>query len=253
MVVALPFNASLTSLHLLTLLHFCTSFAVAGYRSPRPSRTTTFARLTSSLTMSSRRSARLSARAQAEPAGQDTPSTPMLASSSTPATKSRKRKVPPAEDDVPAKAPATPKRGPPKKTAVHSPAAAPTATPSAVRLIAEPAAAAVSTPKPRAVERLADPNLTNAPLLSPETSRVISYNPTTTANILEEACAHLIKGKVFHRTKACHCRCRCLCVARASSGGWCLLYMFHAPSQRLLSREKTSTSTTDRSRCRSRQ
>ena len=53
---------------------------------------------------------------------------------------------------------------------------------------------------------MADPNATNAPLLSPETSRIVASkavvdlspsklpaNRMTTANILEEACAHLIK------------------------------------------------------------
>ena len=53
---------------------------------------------------------------------------------------------------------------------------------------------------------MADPNATNAPLLSPETSRIVAskalvdLSPSklpahriTTANILEEACAHLIK------------------------------------------------------------
>ena len=63
-------------------------------------------------------------------------------------------------------------------------------------------------PKPRsqAVNRLADPNRTNAPLFSPETSRIVApktldaVSPsklprvkTTTDNILEIACAHLVK------------------------------------------------------------
>ncbi|KAK4121323.1 DNA glycosylase [Parathielavia appendiculata] len=68
-------------------------------------------------------------------------------------------------------------------------------------------------PKPAAVTRLADPRRTNALLRSPKTSRIIAQAPveavpstlrngieltgqpttTTTANILEEACAHLIK------------------------------------------------------------
>lgn len=83
--------------------------------------------------------------------------------------------------------------------------------------MAEPAVTTnggVTTPKQHpAVSRLADPNRTNAPLLSPETSRLVtagspllsSSSPskasqsraaaatTTTANILEEACAHLIR------------------------------------------------------------
>ncbi|KAG6359634.1 hypothetical protein INS49_013157 [Diaporthe citri] len=169
--------------------------------------------------MSSRRSARLSAQAQAQAESKDTPSA-MMPPPSTTATKSRKRKAPPsasAEDGLPTEAPATPKRRA-KKTAVPSLPSTPTATPSAVRLIAEPAATPASKltasssvtpkPKPRAVAQLADPNLTNAPLLSPETSRVISYNPTTTANILEEACAHLIKvePRIEPLITAHHCR-----------------------------------------------
>jgi DNA-3-methyladenine glycosylase II len=56
------------------------------------------------------------------------------------------------------------------------------------------------------VYRAADPHITNAPLLSPETSRVIvnkledtvspskpSQSKITTGNILEKACAHLIE------------------------------------------------------------
>jgi DNA-3-methyladenine glycosylase II len=61
---------------------------------------------------------------------------------------------------------------------------------------------------PASANRPADPHQTNAPLVSPESSRVIAYtdglipsgiknaglHPTrTTGNILEEACAHLIK------------------------------------------------------------
>lgn len=158
--------------------------------------------------MSSRRSARLSAQAQAQAESNDAPSA-VMAPPSAPATKPRKRKAPQpasAEDGLPTEAPATPKRRA-KKTAVPSLPSTPTATPSAVRLMAEPAATPNSTPKassavtpkpkPRAVAQLADQNLTNAPLLSPETSRVVSYVPTTTANILEEACAHLIKGRPF--------------------------------------------------------
>lgn len=64
----------------------------------------------------------------------------------------------------------------------------------------------IDDPAPPALNRLAAPNDTNAPLLSPETRRVISNKPlaqvspskvaqvkTTTGNILEEALAHLIK------------------------------------------------------------
>ncbi|KAI3394735.1 hypothetical protein diail_2264 [Diaporthe ilicicola] len=154
--------------------------------------------------MASRRSARLSAQA----VGKDAPAAVMPPPPAT-AVKSRKRKPPPSASTVgelQAEAPATPKRRT-KKPAAPSLLSSQTATPSAVRLIAQPVATPASsqaasspvTPKPRsrAVARLADPNLTNAPLLSPETSRVISHKPTTTANILEEACSHLIKGKSF--------------------------------------------------------
>jgi DNA-3-methyladenine glycosylase II len=75
-----------------------------------------------------------------------------------------------------------------------------------VGLIAEPVSNGVEKPRNAAVARLADPNATNATLLSPETSRVIaarraeSASPskapaapkTTTANLLQEACDHLI-------------------------------------------------------------
>ncbi|RYP02764.1 hypothetical protein DL764_005638 [Monosporascus ibericus] len=114
-----------------------------------------------------------------------------------------------------APAPTTPNK---RRAKAPGPAAAPpaTPTPSNVKLIAEPAVTANSAatmPKQHpAVSRLADPNRTNAPLLSPETSRLVtagssspSSSPskapqpraaattTTTANILEEACAHLIR------------------------------------------------------------
>ncbi|RYP75676.1 hypothetical protein DL769_003764 [Monosporascus sp. CRB-8-3] len=113
-------------------------------------------------------------------------------------------------------APTTPNK---RRARAPGPATAPpaTPTPSKAKLIAEPAVTtngAATTPKQHpAVSRLADPNRTNAPLLSPETSRVVtagssslSSSPskasrpraaattmTTTANILEEACAHLIR------------------------------------------------------------
>lgn len=226
MVVALPFNASLSSLQLPRVLQRSTVLAARGRRLSHPSRTTTSTELTSRTTMSSRRSARLSARLQAEPTRQDAP-TAVKPAASPPATKTRKRKVPTSEVKVPAEAPATPKRRA-KNAAVPSLPSDPTATPSAVRLIAEPAATTVSTPKPkpRAVERLADPNLTNALLLSPETSRVISYNPISTANILEEACAHLIKGKTFPIVTVCR-----WCVLGLPLGS--LLYRSHTRPQDL--------------------
>lgn len=76
-------------------------------------------------------------------------------------------------------------------------------------------------PRPAAVDRLADPNLTNAPLLSPETSRLIAPKSveaipsklpnghrTTTATLLEEACAHLVRvdPRMKRLVDAHHCR-----------------------------------------------
>lgn len=246
MAVARPFHASSIHLHLHGLLQFSTALRATAHRLSHPARVVTPARLTLNFTMSSRRSVRLSARAQVQAEGKDAPSAVMPpVSASAPATKSRKRKAPQptsAEDEVPTEAPATPKRRA-KKTAVPSLPSTPTATPSAVRLIAEPAATPTSTPaasssvtpkpKPRAVARLADQNLTNAPLLSPETSRVVSYNLTTTASILEEACAHLIKGKLFSGVTS-------LPLVRAVFGrglGF-LLHRFHMPPQDLYSGQK---------------
>lgn len=80
-----------------------------------------------------------------------------------------------------------------------------------------------SKPLPHAVSRLADPNLTNAPLLSPETSRLVASAPispipsklssatgkqTTTATLLSEACAHLVAvdPRMKRLVDAHHCR-----------------------------------------------
>ncbi|GKT44932.1 DNA-3-methyladenine glycosylase [Colletotrichum spaethianum] len=153
--------------------------------------------------MATRRSARLGAQA-------DTQIAPLPIA--PPVTKSRKRKSmaePTLTDPVPSSDPVTParKRGP--KVAPVTPIPPPlTPTPSAVGIIAE-RANRTANPKVKAINRLADPKLTNAPILSPETSRVIASHPaedispskpsmaagkrTTTANILEEACRHLIE------------------------------------------------------------
>ncbi|EFQ32335.1 HhH-GPD superfamily base excision DNA repair protein [Colletotrichum graminicola] len=152
--------------------------------------------------MATRRSARLGAQAHTDIAP------PPIA----PTTKSRKRKSPPGPtlaDPVPSSDPVTPprKRGP-KVTAITPIPPPVTPTPSAVGIIAE-RANSTAKPKAKAINRLADPKLTNAPIISPETSRVIASHPTdhvspsklsaepgkrtTTANILEEACRHLIK------------------------------------------------------------
>ncbi|KAK3307918.1 DNA glycosylase [Chaetomium strumarium] len=107
------------------------------------------------------------------------------------------------------KVPSTPRR---RRTAKQDAGEPPTPTPNPVSLIAEEAHS--RKPRPAAITRLADPSRTNALLRSPKTSRIISSTPvdavpsklremikptagttttTTTANILEEACAHLIK------------------------------------------------------------
>ena len=137
-----------------------------------------------------RRSSRL-----AQPAQQaaETASMPPPASTSIPRARKRKASV----DETPR----TPTK---RRTATAPPPLTP--TPSAVGLIAEPVSNGVEKPRNAAVARLADPNATNATLLSPETSRVIaarraeSASPskapaapkTTTANLLQEACDHLI-------------------------------------------------------------
>lgn len=175
-------------------------------------------------TMSNRRSARLNAQVEASPASKTmAPPPPSV-------QKSRKRKTSAgatgaaAVEDGDGEAPSTPKRRI-KKSNIPPPA---TPTPSAVGLIAEPAAtptnssstaAVATTPKPksRAVARIADPNGTNATLLSPETSQIIT-NPAvqdpltpskpTTANLLSTACAHLIATdpRLEPLITAHHCR-----------------------------------------------
>lgn len=112
-----------------------------------------------------------------------------------PAKIQRKRKA--TSDSAPA-APSTPT----KKRAAPPPF---TPTPSAVGLMAEPSERSKK-PRDAAVARLADPNATNATLLSPETSRVVAsrdvepvspskppVRKTTTQNLLKEACDYLIK------------------------------------------------------------
>ncbi|KAK1778903.1 DNA-3-methyladenine glycosylase [Copromyces sp. CBS 386.78] len=176
-----------------------------------PTLTTLTTLTTPTVKMATRRSARLSALAAAQPNDTAAPILPPPA----PAPKSRKRKVS-AEGEEPAPSSSTTTEPPlpstPQKLKVSKKAAPPpaTPTPAAAALLSSPAAAAQKKPKPAAVSRLADPNRTNAPLLSPQTSRVVSSSPikeeegplspskakvpntTTTENILEKACAHLI-------------------------------------------------------------
>ncbi|GAB1315177.1 3-methyladenine DNA glycosylase [Madurella fahalii] len=160
--------------------------------------------------MASRRSARLRAMASNAEVADLAPPTALSAPS-------RKRKaaaqVPVTE--APGEAPSTPRRRKIKDD-LEPPE---TPTPDTVKLMAEGVQSAGMTPaqkpRPAAVNRLADPSRTNALLRSPKTSRIIASKPvaavslsklreghaltptptilTTTANILEEACAHLIK------------------------------------------------------------
>ncbi|KAM0333358.1 hypothetical protein ACHAQA_002019 [Verticillium albo-atrum] len=164
--------------------------------------------------MSSRRSARLSAQASTK----IEPPTPVLP------VKGRKRKANAdvGPEEAPSQPPAVPVTPPRKRTQRPAPVPPVTPTPSAVGLIGERLNGTAKKPRTAAVARLADPNRTNAPLLSPETSRVVASktavesdsvspskvarlvptsslvsevnaHPTTTENILVEACAHLIR------------------------------------------------------------
>ncbi|KAH8911686.1 DNA glycosylase [Coniochaeta sp. PMI_546] len=167
--------------------------------------------------MAPRRSARLSASVEAN--GDTAVSMPPP---SVPASKSRKRKVNDEAPEQPKSAPSTPQKRRTKAAPAPPPA---TPTPSAIGLMTEGAGpdgvTPVKRPRPAAVDRLADPNLTNAPLLSPETSRLIeprsmeaipsklsNGHRTTTATLLEEACAHLIKvdPRMKRLIDAHHCR-----------------------------------------------
>ncbi|KAK1770895.1 DNA-3-methyladenine glycosylase [Phialemonium atrogriseum] len=170
--------------------------------------------------MAARRSARLGALAA---------NTNVAKSMAPPAPISRPRKrkigveeIVPADGDAGlASAPSTPQKRRAKKDTAPPPA---TPTPSVVGLMGESAGSMTPSRKPRpsAVNRLADPTLTNAVLLSPETSRVVasktaepispskvdSAGATTTATILEQACAHIIKidARMKPLIDAHHCR-----------------------------------------------
>ncbi|KAK8095564.1 HhH-GPD superfamily base excision DNA repair protein [Apiospora kogelbergensis] len=170
-----------------------------------------------------RRSARLSAAAEAEALPEAIPPPQPVAQ------KSRKRKAGPSNPGEGGGSPTTAPElaGPstPNKRRTKARTAGPppvTPTPGNAKLFGEPVALGTTPkPKPAAVRRLADPNATNATLLSPETSRVVAskevefLSPTkssgmkpTTANILDEACAHLIKidPRMEPLVKANHCR-----------------------------------------------
>ncbi|KAF3004599.1 3-methyladenine DNA glycosylase [Neopestalotiopsis sp. 37M] len=157
--------------------------------------------------MTTRRSARLSAAAEAKPSPKVMPPPPP--------PRSRKRKTAPEATEETVQqpdAPSTPqKRRFKAKEAATPPPATP--TPSNAKLIGEPATRAARSattpktkPKSAAVERLANPEVSNATLLSPETSRIVAaksldeasptkagVSRTTTGNILKQACDHLVK------------------------------------------------------------
>ncbi|KAF4989879.1 hypothetical protein FGRMN_8829 [Fusarium graminum] len=134
-------------------------------------------------------------------------------------TNGRKRKAASIQDEP--QAPSTPPRKRAQAKAA-TPAAPPpmTPTPAASGAFADPSS---STKKPRsaAVARLADPKLTNATLLSPESSRLITsrdietvspskapHVKTTTENLLQEACDYLIKvdARMKPLVENHHCR-----------------------------------------------
>jgi DNA-3-methyladenine glycosylase II len=112
-----------------------------------------------------------------------------------------KRKIP-LKEDVPDEAPSTPKR---KKATQPVPPMTP--TPSAIGLMTAPYSSGdIDDSAPPPLNRLAVPNGTNAPLVTPETHRLIlnkavdQVSPSkkgniksTTGALLEEALDHLIK------------------------------------------------------------
>jgi DNA-3-methyladenine glycosylase II len=148
--------------------------------------------------MSSRRSARLSAAAPA--IKEDLVAKPVVPETTVTNRKRKNASEPQLnEPQVNGEAPSTPKRKRPAKS--NLPPVTP--TPAAIGLMT---AHDFGNTTPPAINRLAVPDGTNAPLVSPETHRVISNKPldqvspskvsqikTTTGNILEEALAHLIK------------------------------------------------------------
>ena len=149
-----------------------------------------FLHTTAAMTAATRRSARLNGQAVAKsPNELQPPPHP------SPTSTSRKRKPSTGET------PSTPKK---KRSQLNGTVPPLPATPSAARLMAHPNEA-IGKPRSAAVTRLADPLATNATLLSPETSRIVASRDvepvspskpprakTTTANLLQVACDHLI-------------------------------------------------------------
>lgn len=152
--------------------------------------------------MSSRRSSRLSANATALKEDTDIANGTVRTAQPKPTMETKKRKAPSKENleinrnDA---GPSTPKK---KRTTKILPPDTP--TPKAIGLMSSPQNNnSLALP---AVNRLAVPNGTNAPLVSPETHRLISSRPidqvspskksnatSTTKDLLDEAVAHLIK------------------------------------------------------------
>ncbi|KAK2594422.1 3-methyladenine DNA glycosylase [Conoideocrella luteorostrata] len=148
-----------------------------------------------------RRSSQLNSQADVKPSQAE--STPPRAATQNKRKRKASTSVPASTSKATAKSqrPTTPT----KRRTQHIQAAPPlTPTPSAATVIAEPAEG--TKPRNPKVARLADPRGTNATLLSPETSRIITSkniepeSPSkapgkniTTENLLSTACAHLIE------------------------------------------------------------
>ncbi|TVY19104.1 DNA-3-methyladenine glycosylase [Lachnellula arida] len=150
--------------------------------------------------MASRKSSRLSANSTA--VKEDTIIKTGTAQSLPVKKETKKRKVPAKENIAPDSSDAGPST--PKKKRVTKILPPETPTPKAIGLMSSP----YNDPNiaPPAVNRLAVPNGTNAPLVSPETHRLISTKPvdqvspskksnvtSTTKSLLDDAVAHLIK------------------------------------------------------------
>jgi DNA-3-methyladenine glycosylase II len=152
------------------------------------------------ISMASRRSSRLSA-----VSGNDSAKSQSTKGSS--AVGQKRKAVEPGKtkdlDNEGFTVPSTPKR---KKATKGIPPNTP--TPAAAKLMGLPSRTGGANDGVPPPNRVADPHITNAPLLSPETSRVLANKPadavssskplqskTTTSNILEKACAHLIKAE----------------------------------------------------------
>lgn len=147
--------------------------------------------------MATRRSARLVAMSELVSSASATPAPALAAEPS-----SKKRKTTSIKTDEVDDVPSTPtKRRARLNEAISVPATPPSQTPGPFGFGASP----LKKPRTPAVTRLADPRSTNAPLISPMTSRIVAPKPadgaspsktpgprTTSANLLEEACAHLI-------------------------------------------------------------